>query len=187
MNYFVSEVAGRASKVLPKSRRYPEVPCPHADNDRIVAIRTNQTPPQGNYINHIAETALARNVPPVAIGRAGQSVSRIKPMFRAEIQWLASGPTLKLEGKLVADWAEQARCLVTKDVLPKGFIVDLTELCYIDSAGEQLLKWLASVGAVFVAGSVYAFAICDRLRLSPMQRIAKRRKQRHGNIEGGLN
>ena len=39
-------------------------------------------------------------------------------MFRAEIQWLASGPTLKLEGKLVADWAEQARCLVTKDVLP---------------------------------------------------------------------
>src|ERR1039457_7736510 len=44
------------------------------------------------------------------IGRARQSVSRIKPMFRAEIQWLASGPTLKLKGRLVADWAEQARC-----------------------------------------------------------------------------
>jgi hypothetical protein len=102
-------------------------------------------------------------------------------MFRAEIQWLASGPTLKLEGKLVADWAEQARCLVTKDVLPKGLIVDLTELSYIDSVGEQLLKWLASVGAVFVAGSVYAFAICDRLRLSPMQRIAERCKRQHGN------
>ncbi len=27
-------------------------------------------------------------------------------MFRAEIQGLANGPTLKLEGKLVADWAE---------------------------------------------------------------------------------
>jgi hypothetical protein len=40
-------------------------------------------------------------------------------MFRAEILWLANGPTRKLEGKLVADWAEQARCLVTKDVLPK--------------------------------------------------------------------
>ena len=72
-------------------------------------------------------------------------------MFRAEIQWLASGPTLKLEGKLVADWAEQARCLVTKDVLPKGLIVDLTEVSYIDSVGEQMLKWLAGVGAVFVA------------------------------------
>ena len=100
-------------------------------------------------------------------------------MFRAEIQWLASGPPLKLEGKLVADWAEQARCLVTKDVLPKGLIVDLTEVSYVDSAGEQLLKWLASVGAVFVAGSVYAFAVCDRLGLPPMQMIAERRKQRH--------
>ena len=65
-------------------------------------------------------------------------------MFRAEIKWLASGPTLKLEGKLVADWAE-ARCLVTKDVLPKGLIVDLTDVSYIDSLGERLLKWLASV------------------------------------------
>ena len=79
-------------------------------------------------------------------------------MFRAEIQWLASGPTLKLEGKLVADWAEQARCLVTKDVLPEGLIVDLTEVSYIDSVGEQFLKWLDGVGTVFVAGNVYAFA-----------------------------
>jgi hypothetical protein len=101
-------------------------------------------------------------------------------MFRAEIQWLASGPTLKLEGSLVADWTEQARCLVTKDVLPKGLIVDLTDVSYIDSVGEQLLKWLASVGALFVAGSVYAIAVCDRLRLSPMK-LAERRKRRHGN------
>jgi len=102
-------------------------------------------------------------------------------MFRAEIQWLASGPTLKLEGRLVTDWAEQARSLVTKDVLPKGLIVDLTEVSYVDSVGEQLLKWLASVGAVFVAGSVYAFAVCDRLRLPPMQRTTARRKPRHGS------
>jgi len=102
-------------------------------------------------------------------------------MFRAEIQWLASGPTLKLEGRLVTDWAEQARCLVTKDVLPKDLIVDLTEVSYIDSAGEQLLKWLASVGAVFIGGSVYAFAVCDRLRLPLVQRIAERRKRRPGS------
>jgi len=96
-----------------------------------------------------------------------------KPMFRAEIQWLASGPTLKLEGKLVADWAEQARRLVTKDVLPEGLIVDLTEVSYVDSVGEQFLKWLAGVGAVFIAGSVYAFVLCDRLRLPPMQEITE--------------
>ena len=107
-------------------------------------------------------------------------------MFRAEIQWLASGPTLKLEGKLVADWAEQARGLVTKDVLPEGLIVDLTEVSYIDSVGEQLLKWLASVGAVFVAGNVYAIAVCDRLRLSPMQRISERRKRRQGEERSSI-
>jgi hypothetical protein len=106
-------------------------------------------------------------------------------MFRAEIQWLASGPTLKLEGRLVADWAEQARCLVTKEVLPKDLIVDLTEVRYIDSRGEQLLKWLASVGAVFIAGSAYAFAVCDRLRLPLAQGIAERRKWRHGSSGEG--
>ena len=104
-------------------------------------------------------------------------------MFRAEIQWLASGPTLKLEGRLVADWAEQARCLVTKDVLPKDLIVDLTEVSYVDSMGEELLKWLASVGAVFIAGSAYAFAACDRLRLPLVQGITERRKWRHGSGE----
>ena len=104
-------------------------------------------------------------------------------MFRAELQWLASRPTLKLEGKLVADWAEQARCLVTKDVLPKGLIVDLTEVSYVDSVGEELLNWLASVGALFVAGNVYAIAVCDRLRLSPMQRTVERCKRRHGKNE----
>ena len=101
-------------------------------------------------------------------------------MFRAEIQWLASGPTLKLEGKLVADWAEQARCLVTKDVLPEDLTVDLTEVSYVDSVGEQLLKWLASVGAEFVAGNVYAACICERLGLPRLGNRPTRRRQRHG-------
>ena len=29
-------------------------------------------------------------------------------MFRAQILWLANGPTLKMEGRLVAEWALQA-------------------------------------------------------------------------------
>jgi hypothetical protein len=58
-------------------------------------------------------------------------------------------------------------------------MVDLTEVSYVDSVGEQFLKWLAGVGAVFVAGSVYAFAVGDRLRLPLVQRIVERRKRRH--------
>ena len=100
-------------------------------------------------------------------------------MFRAEIQRLASGPTLKLEGRLVADWAEQARSVVTKDVLPEGLIVDLTEVSYVDSAGERFLSWLGSVGAVFAASGVYATAVCERLGFLPMQRIAEPRKRQH--------
>ena len=65
-------------------------------------------------------------------------------MFRAEILWLANGPTLKMEGRLVGEWAEQARCLVTADVVPKGLIVDLADVSYIDSSGERLLSWLGS-------------------------------------------
>ena len=101
-------------------------------------------------------------------------------MFRAEILWWANGPTLKMEGRLVGSWAEHARCLVTTDVVPKGLIVDLNEVSYIDSAGERLLSWLASVGAVFVASSVYAIAVCERLGLSLIQRIPA---LRHGSKE----
>ncbi len=101
-------------------------------------------------------------------------------MFRAEILWLANGPTLKMEGRLVGEWGEQARYLVTTDVVPKGLIVDLTEVSYVDSAGERLLSWLGSVGAVFVASGVYAPAVCERLGLSPVRRMPARR---HGNNE----
>ena len=98
-------------------------------------------------------------------------------MFRAEIQWVA---TLKLEGKLVADRAEEARCLVTKDVLPKLLIVDLTEVSYVDLAGERLLSWLGSVGAVFVASGVYTPSVCEHLGLSPARGMPARR---HWNSE----
>jgi len=86
-------------------------------------------------------------------------------MFRAEIRWLAKGPVLKMEGRLVAGWAEQAKLLVTDDVVPKPLVVDLTELSYIDCAGEQLLKWLASLGAKFLAGNVYTLGVCESLSL----------------------
>ncbi len=102
-------------------------------------------------------------------------------MFRAEILWFANGPTLKMHGNLAGEWAEQARRLVTTDVVPKRLIVDLTEISYVDSKGECLLSWLASVGAEFVANSVYASAVCERLGLSCTQRTASRRQ---GNKEG---
>ncbi len=101
-------------------------------------------------------------------------------MFRAEILWLANGPTLKMEGRLVGEWAEQARCLITADVVPKGLIVDLADVCYIDSPGERLLSWLGSVGAVFATSGVYATAVCERLGFTPLRKTLARR---HGSKE----
>jgi hypothetical protein len=72
-----------------------------------------------------------------------------------------------MEGRLVGEWADEARCLVTAEVVPKGLIVDLTEVSYIDSSGERLLSWLGSVGAVFAARGVYATAVCERLGFRP--------------------
>jgi anti-anti-sigma regulatory factor len=86
-------------------------------------------------------------------------------MFRAQINHLASGPTLKMEGSLVGDWAHEAKSLVTNAPVPKGLIVDLTDLNHIDSVGEQLLAWLASIGASFTARAIYGASVCDRLQL----------------------
>jgi len=86
-------------------------------------------------------------------------------MFRAQINQLGSGPTLKMEGSLVGEWAQEAKSLVTIGPVPKGLIVDLTDVSYVDPVGEQVLDWLASVGASFMAKAVYAASVCERLQL----------------------
>ena len=86
-------------------------------------------------------------------------------MFRAQIIQLASGPTLKMEGNLVGAWAEEAKSLVTSGPVPKGLIVNLADVSYVDSVGEQVLVWLASVGSLFMAKEIYAASVCERLQL----------------------
>ena len=90
-------------------------------------------------------------------------------MFRAELNQFAGGSILKMDGRLVGEWANEAKSLVTRGSVPEGMIVDLTEVSYIDGIGEQVLTWLSSIGARFVAKTVYAAAVCERLNL-PLQR-----------------
>jgi hypothetical protein len=87
-------------------------------------------------------------------------------MFRAQLNRLADGSFLKMEGRLVGEWAEEARSLLSHGPVPKGLIVDLTEVTYVDPVGEQVLTWLSSLGARFVARGVYAVATCKRLKLA---------------------
>jgi len=101
-------------------------------------------------------------------------------VFRAELLWLTNGPTLKMAGRLVGRWAEEAMCLVTADVVPKGLIVDLTDICYVDSTGERFLSWLGRLGATFVSRGVYVPALCERLSLATVRRTTTERRGSRG-------
>ena len=90
-------------------------------------------------------------------------------MFRAQIHQLSAGPTLRMEGRLVGIWAEQVGVAMTNGIKPKGLVVDLTEITYGDSVGEQVLAWFASIGILFAAEAGYAAELCERLQL-PLQR-----------------
>jgi hypothetical protein len=98
-------------------------------------------------------------------------------MFRAQIIQLANGPTLKMEGNLVGQWAEEAKSLVTNGPVPKGLIVDLTDVSFVDSVGENVLAWFASVGASFMAKAVYSASLCEQLQLPVHRKAPVSRKQ----------
>ena len=117
-------------------------------------------------------------------------------MFCAKISQSANGPLLTMEGRLVGDWAKQARSLVTETSLANTLIVDLTEVTYVDSVGEQVLGWLGSLGAAFVANTTYAACVCQRLHLprqaepgDPSENCRRRRAdaQSTSHTPGGVN
>jgi len=82
-----------------------------------------------------------------------------------------------MEGSLVGQWAEEAKSLVTNGPVPKGLVVDLTDVSYADSVGENVLAWFESVGASFMAKAVYAASLCERLQLPVHHQAPVSRKQ----------
>jgi hypothetical protein len=86
-------------------------------------------------------------------------------MLKAELQHLANATKLHLEGRLAGPWAESVMSLAGPCSSSSRLIVDLTEVSYVDDAGEEVLKWLAAIGAEFTAESCYSRDICERLLL----------------------
>lgn len=87
-------------------------------------------------------------------------------MLRAEFNHKNKSLTLKLEGRLVAAWAVQVKSVVSRHFVPNGLFVDISEVTYVDSVGEQLLLWLAEFHAIFIAETCYARDVCERLHLT---------------------
>jgi hypothetical protein len=86
-------------------------------------------------------------------------------MLRAAFSHENDGLALKLEGRLVGAWAVQVKSLLSRHFVSKGLLVDVSEVTYIDSVGEQLFLWLRDLQAKFVAETCYARDVCERLQL----------------------
>ena len=87
-------------------------------------------------------------------------------MLRAEFDQKDRHSALKLEGRLVDAWAVQVKSLLSRHFVSSGLLVDISEVSYVDSIGEQLLLWLRELQAKFVAESSYTRDICERLHLT---------------------
>lgn len=93
-------------------------------------------------------------------------------MLRVEFNHDEDGAlVIRLFGKVVGPYAEDARIAVARLQLPPDVVVDLSEVSFIDLFGEQVLLWLGRLGATFVANNVYIRWICERLQL----RLAEKR------------
>jgi hypothetical protein len=86
-------------------------------------------------------------------------------MLRVEIQGSPDTLILRLEGRFTGDDAEHTRSLVTQCLAGVKLVVDLTEVTFIDSVGEEVLSFFGRFGAEFVAQTSYTLDICERLYL----------------------
>ena len=87
-------------------------------------------------------------------------------MLRVEFEHDGNGTlAVRLQGRLVGAYAEDARIALARYQLPPAVMVDLSEVTFIDSLGEEVLSWLGRLGASFVGVNVYTRAICERLQL----------------------
>lgn len=87
-------------------------------------------------------------------------------MLRVEFNDDGNGALrVRLFGRMVGVYAEDARNALAHRQLPPSILVDLSQLTFIDLFGEQVLVWLGRLGAGFIADNVYARSVCHRLQL----------------------
>jgi len=86
-------------------------------------------------------------------------------MLRVEMRDSAETLILRLEGRFTGDDAEQTRTMAARCAARGKLFVDLTEVEFIDAAGEGVLSFLGQFGAEFVAPNSYLLDVCERLNL----------------------
>jgi len=86
-------------------------------------------------------------------------------MLRVEVRDSAETLTVRLEGRFAGDDAEHTRTMAARFAARGKLFVDLTEVVFIDAAGEEVLSFLGLFGAEFVAPNSYVLDVCERLKL----------------------
>jgi len=87
-------------------------------------------------------------------------------MLRVEVENSANVLSLKLQGRLVGEEAKSSRkVMMTHYRAGMELVVDLTELTFVDAAGEEMLSFFGQFGAGFIAETSYSRYICERLQL----------------------
>jgi len=87
-------------------------------------------------------------------------------MLRVETEEVGGVLICRLQGRFIGEGAEQVRILVTRCGSTLQLVVDLTEIMFIDSLGEEVLSFVNKLGAQFIAETSYSHDICERLNLS---------------------
>ena len=86
-------------------------------------------------------------------------------MLRVEFEDVGDTGTMRLQGRFVGPLVKDTRDLVTHCKIPPRFVVNLSEVTFVDAAGEEILSWLARIGGRFIADNCYPLHVCERLRL----------------------
>jgi len=86
-------------------------------------------------------------------------------MLRVECHDIGDTVTLRLEGRFVGPFAKDTRDLVMRCKIPLRLVVNLSEVMFVDVAGEEVLSWLARIGGEFIAENCYPLHVCERLHL----------------------
>jgi anti-anti-sigma regulatory factor len=98
-------------------------------------------------------------------------------MLRISAQFLGEVISIKLEGRLADQWAEELQKLAVRALGTHGrgvrLDVNLTEVTYIDHSGEDVLRWLSKLGAHFIANSTSSQWLCERVGLTHDTPVAR--------------
>ena len=86
-------------------------------------------------------------------------------MLKVTTQNAEQTVTLKLEGKLAGPWVQEVtRVWVDTARSPRGYVVDLTSVTFVDTTGRALLATMSQRGATFIATDCLMRTIVDEIK-----------------------